>query len=113
MFELFADFNDLEDGVVSGLQRYARGRRALRPPDHVLVRDGDGNRCWGNVQRVDGELVYVALDDSTWASAPFRPTVTNNRAQGIVYGTTGGVSATVRSGNGAEAGTRQQTLVTA
>src|SRR5437762_2347750 len=89
MFELFADFNDAEDGVVSGLQRYALGPRALRPPDHVLVRDGDGNRCWGNVQRVDGEVVYVALDDSTWASTPPRPTVTINESRVVVYGTTG------------------------
>lgn len=67
---LFADFNDLEDGIVSGLLEYAHGHRALRPADRVLVRDGDGNRCCGNVVRVDSEVVYVALDDSTWIDAP-------------------------------------------
>lgn len=66
MLRLFADFNDMQDGVVAGLQRYVDGPRPLQRGDRVLVHDGDGNHCWGDVERVDGELVYVLLDAATW-----------------------------------------------
>jgi hypothetical protein len=105
LFELFADFNDIDEGIVSGLQRYVRGHRALRPADRVLVRDGDGNRCWGNVVRVDSELVDVMLDDSTWLDALPERTLTINAMRVVVYETKG-LIVSVDSGNDAEAATR-------
>lgn len=71
MLTFDVDFNDqTEDGQVVALVRLASGApKAPRVADHAVLRDSDGNRCEGRVERIDGALAYVRPDWETWHTA--------------------------------------------
>ena len=68
-----ADFNDVsDDGLITTLPGW--GGSVVIPPDGEMVElvDGDGNGCYGFVERVDSTnaLIFVRPDWSSWHDAP-------------------------------------------
>ncbi len=64
---LRVDFNAIDDrGRLSALLRYAMGSHRPKVGDWVWLMDGDGNGCLGRVVEVQGELIEVGPDWSTW-----------------------------------------------
>jgi hypothetical protein len=66
MFELLVDFNEIQDDVVAGLIEDASG--PLNIGDQVLLHDDGEHECRGTVDRIEGGLVYLRIDWSSWAS---------------------------------------------
>jgi hypothetical protein len=69
---LRVDFNNVaDDGVlVKGSLRHADDpNHAAEPGESIFLYDGEGNDCYGYVDHVEGQIVYVRLDDSTWHAA--------------------------------------------
>ncbi len=79
MLTLRVDFNDrTEDGRLVALVRLASGiPRPPRAGDAAALRDGEGNRAEGRVERIDGALAFVVPDWSTWipVESLSRPTI--------------------------------------
>jgi hypothetical protein len=76
------DFNDRnKDGRLLASMRFASGAVFPRPGERVWTYDDEGNGCEGTVYSVDGLIVTITLDRSTWArnravvSNPFQPAV--------------------------------------
>jgi len=69
---LWVDFNNLKDDErLPTTLRYATGPRKPGVGDWVHIMDSDGDSCLAQVLRVEGMLVEVRPDWSTWkASAP-------------------------------------------
>lgn len=70
---LRVDFNAVNrrDNRLSALLRYAMGSGRPEIGDWVWLMDGDGNGCLGRVVEVNGGLVKVEPNWSTW-NPPFR-----------------------------------------
>src|SRR4051812_26445207 len=64
------DFNNVaDDGVQVKTSLYhGFSRRIPRDGERVLLRDSEGNRCWGWVRGIRGVIVFVELDETTWVS---------------------------------------------
>jgi hypothetical protein len=61
------DFNDVDlQGRLMATRRFASSLRKPDVGEWAFLVDDEGNRCWGRVERVDGLIVYLALDRSTW-----------------------------------------------
>jgi hypothetical protein len=61
------DFNDRDrDGRLKASRRFASSVRVPEPGETVWVADDEGNRCRGTVSQVEGLIVYIDLDRSTW-----------------------------------------------
>jgi hypothetical protein len=72
MIELVADLQSVRDHnlVVASLD-FAKEATFLADVEshpQVLVEDGEGQSCWGYIERLDDRLAYVRLDLSTWWS---------------------------------------------
>lgn len=66
---LWVDFNSLEgDDLLTTTLRYATGPRRPIEGEWVRVTDSDGNSCLACVVRVEGILVEVKPEWSTWTS---------------------------------------------
>jgi hypothetical protein len=64
-----ADFNNVaEDGrlVKVSMRHAADQSRAPSPGDRVFLYDDEANTCQGTADRVEGQIVFVELDEATW-----------------------------------------------
>jgi hypothetical protein len=79
MLTFRVDFNDrTEDGRLVALVRQASGiSREPRVGDNATLRDAEGNRLNGRVERIDGALAYIVPDWDSWLGAErlSRPTI--------------------------------------
>lgn len=79
MLTFRVDFNDqTENGRLVALIRHAsNSAREPRVGDAAMLRDAEGNRCRGRVERVDGALAYIVPDWDTWVGVESlsRPTI--------------------------------------
>jgi hypothetical protein len=64
------DFNNVADGgrLVKASLPHASSYRIPGDGERVFLEDGEGNRCWGSVERVEGLVVLIEIDDTTWVS---------------------------------------------
>jgi len=63
------DFNNIDaGGLLKGSLPHASGPRRPDVGERVLLRDWEGNRCWGTVMSVGQLSVRFELDDATWVS---------------------------------------------
>lgn len=69
--EIYVDYNDNEDGLLDALLDHASGE--VHPGDRVLTLDHEGNRCEGDVERVENGLAYIRPDWDTWRPAQVTP----------------------------------------
>lgn len=61
------DFNDRDkDGRLRASMRFASTGRVPDLGETVWIADDDGHRCRGTVSEVDGLIVHIDLDRSTW-----------------------------------------------
>jgi len=70
--KLRVDFNNVaDDGVlVKGSLRHADDpSRVPEPRESIFLYDAEGNDCYGYVDHVQGQIVYVRVDDTTWHAA--------------------------------------------
>lgn len=79
MLTFRVDFNDqTDDGRLVALLRLASdGAHEPRVGDVAMLRDSEGNRCRGRVERIEGPLAYLAPSWDSWIDAEMfsRPTV--------------------------------------
>ena len=79
-----ADFNLIdENGAVKTSLYHGSSRRIPRAGERVLLRDGEGNRCWAIVRDVRGVIVVAQLDEETWVSGEETQTVTPRELAGF------------------------------
>lgn len=64
MTKLIVDFNAIRDGTIRALRRHASG--PLDEGDRVRLIDDEEHVAEGIVERLEGDLVYVAIDWDTW-----------------------------------------------
>ncbi len=71
MYRLLVDFNDITDDVVTGLHRSLTGPHPhiVQPGDRIRLHDDGEHEVWGDVTRVQGELISAKMDRSTWGPA--------------------------------------------
>lgn len=65
-----ADFNNIDEtGELVKTSLYnGFSRRIPHLNERILLRDSEGNRCWGWVRAFKGVMVSVELDVDTWVS---------------------------------------------
>jgi hypothetical protein len=89
MMQLFADLQSLQDNdlVVASLDFLKGGTVVSDDEAHplVLVEDGEGQACWGYIERWRGRLVDVRLDLSTWRSRDEVEIPTRVSGQQVAY----------------------------
>jgi hypothetical protein len=70
MLTFRVDFNDrTDDGRLVALVRQASGSsREPRVGDAATLRDAEGNRCLGRVERIDGALAFIVPDWDSWVA---------------------------------------------
>jgi hypothetical protein len=70
MLSILVDFNDIEQGTVTGLCSEVTGQNGIsaQPGVGISLTDGEGNWCWGTILDVHDGLVSVELDLSTWTT---------------------------------------------
>lgn len=71
-YDIWVDFNDLDDGShATSWMDLAHRPDVIEPGRTVLAGDDEGNRCSARVVRVgDGGAVVLALDLGSFAPAP-------------------------------------------
>jgi hypothetical protein len=72
MVTLQVDFNEYdEEGLLTALLRHHVGSEHVEVGHRVLLRDGEDNRAWGRVTRLENGVAFVEVDWPTWqASRP-------------------------------------------
>ncbi|MGA2163825.1 MAG: hypothetical protein ABSH36_05080 [Solirubrobacteraceae bacterium] len=61
------DYNDRDrEGRLMASMRFAAGNRIPEPGESVWTADDEGHTCRGTVSHVEGSVVYIDLDRSTW-----------------------------------------------
>lgn len=67
---LHVDFNNVaSDGrLVKAALVHASGPLIPQVGEQVILKDGEGNRCLGWIERVLGPIAFVELDEATWVS---------------------------------------------
>jgi len=61
------DFNDQDNaGRLKASRSFASSKRQPSIGEIVVARDDEGGECSGAVAAVDGLIVYINLDKSTW-----------------------------------------------
>lgn len=68
---LWADFNAVEGDTIWTSVRQTEGvsEDELAEGQRIELRDHEGNSCWGIVTGMQGPIVYLELDWSTWTPA--------------------------------------------
>lgn len=70
------DFNDRDgNGRLKASRTFASSSRKPDVGETVVAQDDEGNQCEGTVADVNGSLVYIDLDRTTWKrlTAPDMP----------------------------------------
>jgi hypothetical protein len=72
------DFNNFDDEgeLLKGSLWHGSSRRIPRRGERVLLKDGEGNRCWAWVRDQRGVILFFELDDATWVSGEGLTTTT-------------------------------------
>jgi hypothetical protein len=61
------DFNDRDnEGRLKASRTFASSARTPDVGEVVVTRDDEGHSCEGTVTEVNGSIVYIDLDRSTW-----------------------------------------------
>ena len=70
MLTILVDFNDIEQGTVTGLCSEVTGQNGIsaQPGVGLSTTDGEGNWCWGTILDVHDGLMSIELDLSTWTT---------------------------------------------
>lgn len=63
---LVVDFNELEGDSLSTYLEFSRGPWKPREGDWARLTDGEGSSCLGYVKRIEGDMVEVLPDWTTW-----------------------------------------------
>jgi hypothetical protein len=68
---LWVDFNAVEGDTIWTSVRQTKGvsQDELMEGYRVGLRDHEGNSCWGTITGIEGPIVYLELDWSTWRPA--------------------------------------------
>jgi hypothetical protein len=64
------DFSNSDDDALI-FARLARASRVLAAGDEVLATDGEEHACYARVERIEGDVAYLALDWDTWTTFEF------------------------------------------
>jgi hypothetical protein len=67
------DFNDVSDGIVTGLASTLTGAARPLSGDRVLLHDDGQHEMWATVTRVHKGLVDAAVEWATWRQAQREP----------------------------------------
>lgn len=78
------DFNNTDDDGLL-FARMARAERPLIEDEAVVASDGEGHQAQARVARIDGEIVYLAVDPATWVAAE-APIVLTERDTRVTFG---------------------------
>ncbi len=63
------DFNDVQDGIVTGLAESLSGSKAAGVGDRVLLHDDGEHEMWATVTGVRRGLVDTVVEWTTWRPA--------------------------------------------
>lgn len=65
-----ADFNvfDEHGKLLKTSLYHGYSRRTPRLGERAILKDAEGNTCWGTFRESRGVLLFFELDDSTWVS---------------------------------------------
>lgn len=63
MKNVWVDYNDIDNGCVATLERFADNN--LSEGETVLTYDNDGNTCEGKISFIAGNLVMIELNYET------------------------------------------------
>jgi hypothetical protein len=69
MIRLMVDFNDVQDGIVTGLAESLSGSHAAGVGDRVLLHDDGEHEMWATVTSVRHGLIEAAVEWTTWRPA--------------------------------------------
>ena len=69
MLRLMVDFNDVRDGVVTGLAESVTGTRRASIGDRILLHDDGEHEMWGTVTSTRSGLVDATVEWTTWRPA--------------------------------------------
>ncbi|MGH2771910.1 MAG: hypothetical protein ACRDIU_02050 [Actinomycetota bacterium] len=71
MRRLWADFNEIEgDEIWTSIAKADQGAVSPKKGEGVELWDYEGNTCHARVLKVEGSVVTLTLDRSTWQPAP-------------------------------------------
>lgn len=77
---LTVDFNNVADDGRLVKAAIHRAKGIPMPGRWAILRDPEGNRCLGRIERIQGPIAFVAIDDATWVSGEDATVATGLRA---------------------------------
>lgn len=69
MIRLMVDFNDVQDGIVTGLAESLSGSHAAGVGDRALLHDDGEHEMWATITSVRRGLVDATVEWATWRPA--------------------------------------------
>jgi hypothetical protein len=69
MLTLLTDFNAVRNGLARTLREEVDGTGEPGEGERVLLDDGEGNRAFGIVRRIESDLVFAEVDWNSWSTA--------------------------------------------
>lgn len=73
MIRLMVDFNDVQDGIVTGLAESLSGSHATGVGDRLLLHDDGEHEMWATVTSVRHGLIEAVVEWATWRPARRHP----------------------------------------